>query len=152
MTFRFLTIAPAIMLCACSDEEQANGASTGDGPEQSEIALVASPGRCQPSDASFTIAAGEEQSKVMPYVQCLTTAEQEYGFNDGPHAVQQCKSSRADVLGEFAQADQENIEYLLTQIDREYVWLQWCSTDVGSELPAGIEVRSDWPQAESKMQ
>jgi hypothetical protein len=119
-------------------------------------ALIASaahangPGRCAPFDGSYTIAAGEYAQRVLPYVHCLTSADQRYGFNNGPYAISQCKSERTEAIAITPLEQRESIEGLLLEVEREQVWLVWCSTDVGSELPSDIEVRSEWPQGGAK--
>ena len=119
-------------------------------------ALIASaahadgPGRCGPFDGSYTIAAGEYDPTVAPYVRCLAGADKRYGFNDGPYAISQCKSERGQAIAAVMPAQRENMEFLLTEVEREQVWLVWCSTDVGSELPSDIAVRPEWPQGGAK--
>jgi hypothetical protein len=108
------------------------------------------PGRCDPFDGSYTIAAGEFAPTVAPYTRCLASADKRYGFNDGPYAIGQCKSERAEAIDAVALGQRENIEFLLAEVEREQVWLVWCSTDVGSKLPSHIEVRPEWPQGGAK--
>jgi hypothetical protein len=103
-------------------------------------------GRCVPFDGSYTIAAGESAPAIVPYLECLAGADRRNGFNDGPYAISLCTAERATVIEGTLRGDRENIEFLLKQIERELVWLIWCDTDVGSELPADIEIRSEWPQ------
>ena len=104
------------------------------------------PGRCEPFDALFTIAAGEYAPIALPYLECLNGVDQRYGFNDGPYAVSQCVEIRRRTV-EGLHGDQlRNIEFLLTELEREFVWLTWCGTDVGSELPSTIAIKDDWPQ------
>ena len=115
----------------------------------SSAAHAVPPHQCGPAESSFTIAAAEYEPVAKPYVDCLGSAKQRYGFNDGPFAIYQCKAARSAVLARTKARRLTDINYLLKQIDREMVWMIWCSTDVGSELPANIKIQPNWPQAQT---
>ncbi|WP_430417073.1 hypothetical protein [Parasphingorhabdus sp.] len=105
--------------------------------------------RCELFDASYTLAAMESEPGVKSYTDCLGSAQQQYGNNSGPFSVAQCLETKSQVLATYPEDRRENISYLIAQIDREHVLLTWCENSIGLPLPAHIEIRPEWPQAQA---
>jgi hypothetical protein len=108
---------------------------------------VLDPGRCGGEYAEVRISPGSHTDVVATYVQCLVGAEQKYGFNDGPYAVSQCLKEKQRVLDRLPPDTRSTVREQIEEVDRQFVWMTWCSTDVGSEIQTSIEIRPEWPQA-----
>ena len=107
-----------------------------------------SPGRCDGNASQFKVDAGDLADSLIPYTRCLANAKQQYGYNDGPFAVSQCASVRRSIAASLPTSNAARGERLMDELDKGFVWQLWCSTDIGSELPADIKIRADWPQAQ----
>ena len=104
------------------------------------------PGRCSGESTQFAVDAADLSDELLPYAHCLAQAEQRYGFNSGPFAVSQCVNVRTSTAAALPDADADHGERLMDELEHGFVWAAWCSTDVGSELPANVPTKAGWPQ------